>query len=58
MPALSEWLQIMLAEIARNREDVERARAEELKRDAETAAQVRPSTCDTPQTPRDTHPTR
>ena len=39
MAALSEWLQIMLAEIARKRDDVELARAEEAKR----AAEVRPS---------------
>jgi len=32
MAALSEWLQIMLAEIARKREEVERAREEEAKR--------------------------
>jgi hypothetical protein len=37
MAALSEWLQIMLAEIARKREDLERAREEEVKRDAEQA---------------------
>jgi hypothetical protein len=36
--ALSEWLQIMLAEIARKREDLERAREEEAKRDAEKVA--------------------
>jgi hypothetical protein len=35
MAALSEWLQIMLAEIARKREDLERAREEEVKRDTE-----------------------
>ncbi len=35
MAALSEWLQIMLAEIARKREDLERSREEEAKRDAE-----------------------
>jgi hypothetical protein len=35
MTALSEWLQIMLAEIARKREELERAREEEAKRDAE-----------------------
>ncbi|HEY0341979.1 MAG TPA: hypothetical protein VGC34_14330 [Steroidobacteraceae bacterium] len=35
MAALSEWLQIMLAEIARKRDDVELARAEEAKRTAE-----------------------
>ena len=32
MTALSEWLQLMLAEIARKREDLERARAEEAQR--------------------------
>jgi hypothetical protein len=35
MAALSEWLQIMLAEIARKREDLERAREEEVKRGTE-----------------------
>lgn len=35
MAPLSEWLQIMLGEIARKREDLERAREEESKRDAE-----------------------
>ena len=35
MAALSEWLQIMLAEIARKRDDVELARAEEAKRATE-----------------------
>jgi hypothetical protein len=37
MAELSEWLQIMLAEIARKREDLERAREEEVKRDTEKA---------------------
>ena len=32
MPALSEWLQLMLAEIARKRDDAERARDEEAQR--------------------------
>ena len=32
MTALSEWLRLMLAEIARKREDLERARAEEAQR--------------------------
>ena len=32
MAALSEWLQIMLGEIARKREDLERARDEDSKR--------------------------
>jgi hypothetical protein len=35
MAALSEWLQIMLGEIARKREDLERARVEEAQRAAE-----------------------
>jgi hypothetical protein len=35
MPALSEWLQLMLAEIARKGDDLERARAEEAQRVAE-----------------------
>ena len=35
MAALSEWLQLMLAEIARKREDLERARDEESKRVAD-----------------------
>ena len=35
MAALSEWLQIMLGEIARKGEDLERARAEEAKRATE-----------------------
>ena len=37
MPALSEWLQIMLAEIARKREDAERGCQEELARAREEA---------------------
>ena len=32
MPALSEWLQLMLGEIARKKDDLERARAEEAQR--------------------------
>jgi hypothetical protein len=39
MAALSEWLQIMLAEIARKREDEERAREEDKKRESETASE-------------------
>jgi hypothetical protein len=35
MAALTEWLQLMLAEIARKREDLEQARAEEARRAAE-----------------------
>lgn len=37
--ALSEWLQLMLAEISAKREALERARAEEARRRAERAAQ-------------------
>ena len=38
---LSKWLELMLAEIARKREDLEQARAEQLRRaaEAETASQ-------------------
>ncbi|HEY4210429.1 MAG TPA: hypothetical protein VGM84_03010 [Steroidobacteraceae bacterium] len=36
MAALSEWLQLMLAEIARKRDDLDRAREEESKRLTET----------------------
>jgi hypothetical protein len=35
MAALTEWLQLMLAEIARKRDDLELARAEEAKRATE-----------------------
>jgi len=35
MAALTEWLQLMLAEIARKREDLEQARAEEARRAVE-----------------------
>lgn len=38
MAQVSEWLQIMLAEIARKREDLERAREEDVKRAAEKPA--------------------
>jgi hypothetical protein len=37
--ALSEWLQLMLAEIARKREELERARAEESRRRTESEAE-------------------
>jgi hypothetical protein len=50
MAELSEWLQIMLAEIARKRDDLERAREEDAKRNTEKpsdsvdgAAQRRPA---------------
>ena len=35
MPALSEWLQLMLAEIARKRDEAERARSEQAQRERE-----------------------
>lgn len=38
MTALSDWLQLMLAEIARKRDDAEQARAEEARRAAEDCA--------------------
>ena len=38
MTALSEWLQLMLAEIVRKREELERARAEEAQRLTESEA--------------------
>ena len=37
MAALSEWLQIMLAEIARKREELEQARLEQAQRDSENS---------------------
>ena len=45
MNALSEWLQLMLAEIARKQDESERARDEETRRAAEedvTSAQREP----------------
>jgi hypothetical protein len=45
MAALSEWLQIMLAEIARKREDLERAREEDAKRQIELASGKSVDTC-------------
>ena len=41
MTAMSEWLQLMLAEIARKREELERARAEEAQRIKESEADGR-----------------
>ena len=43
MAALTEWLQIMLGEIARKREDLERAREEEAKRDTEKVVDSAPA---------------
>ena len=38
MAEVSEWLQIMLSEIARKRDDLERAREEDLKRKSEKSS--------------------
>jgi hypothetical protein len=38
LPALSEWLQLMLAEIARKREELEHARSEQARRELERTA--------------------
>jgi hypothetical protein len=46
MAALSEWLQLMLAEIARKRDDLEVARAEEAKRATETLPTAPPTVKD------------
>ncbi|HWW80382.1 MAG TPA: hypothetical protein VNY82_12350 [Steroidobacteraceae bacterium] len=51
MAALSEWLQIMLAEIARKRDDVELARAEEARR--ATEVQPNPPSENTAKEPRE-----
>lgn len=42
MAALTEWLNLMLAEIARKREDAERERAEDAKRAAELPGRSAP----------------
>jgi hypothetical protein len=39
MPQLTEWLKLMNAEIARKREDAERAREEDVRRQSEHDAQ-------------------
>jgi len=43
MAALTEWLQLMLAEIARKKDDLERANAEEAQRAAEKPVNTTPS---------------
>jgi hypothetical protein len=48
MAALSEWLQLMLAEIARKRDDLDLARAEEAKR----ATEIQPTPPPAAQQPR------
>jgi hypothetical protein len=42
MAALTEWLELMLAEIARKKDDLERARAEEAQRASEKPASSSP----------------
>lgn len=44
MPALTEWLRLMLGEIARKRDDLERARAEDQQRELENATEDRDAT--------------
>jgi hypothetical protein len=41
VPVLSEWLRLMLGEIARKRDEHERARAEEQQRELENATEDR-----------------
>jgi len=41
VPALSEWLRLMLGEIARKRDEHERAHAEEQQRELENATEDR-----------------
>jgi hypothetical protein len=48
MAELSEWLQIMLAEIARKRDDGERAREEDIKRNTEKSSDSVDAHCTTP----------
>jgi hypothetical protein len=43
MAALSEWLQIMLSEIARKRDDADRARDEDTKRHSESKPAMSPN---------------
>ena len=51
MTAMSEWLQLMLAEIARKREELERARAEEAQRLRENEAALRHEEQGAPENP-------
>jgi hypothetical protein len=41
LPALTEWLRLMLGEIARKRDELERAHAEEQQRELENATEDR-----------------
>lgn len=43
MAALSEWLQLMLGEIARKRDDLDHARAEEARRAQESTSRSSPA---------------
>jgi hypothetical protein len=43
MAVLTEWLQLMLAEIARKREDLEHARAEDVRRTQESTSSPPPT---------------
>jgi hypothetical protein len=52
MAALSEWLQLMLAEIARKRDDLELARAEEAKRATEEMQPTSPPAAQHPRAAR------
>jgi len=48
MAALTEWLQLMLAEIARKNDEVEGARAEEAQRASEKPASTAAPSNETP----------
>ena len=50
MTALSEWLQLMLAEIARKRDDLELARAEDARRATEAQSNSPPAPAKGPRT--------
>jgi hypothetical protein len=43
MPVLTEWLQLMLAEIARKRDDLEHARVEDARRATESNSPPSPA---------------
>ena len=51
MAALSEWLQLMLAEIARKRDDLEVARAEDARRATEARQTDEPAQSKSPPPP-------
>ena len=60
MTALSEWLQLMLAEIARKRDDLELACAEDARRATEAQQTHGPAQSNSPPPPagKETHTTR